>query len=202
MSKIVFVGAGSTVFAKNLLVDILSMPELNSSEIMLFDIDEQRLSTSMVVAGRIREKLGSASVITGTTNQAEALVGADYVITMFQIGGYEPSTVIDFEIPKKYGLRQTIGDTLGIGGIMRGIRTIPVMVNLVKDMEDLCPDALLLNYVNPMAMICWAIAEVSDIKTIGLCHSVQHTATQISEDIGVPLNQMQYLVAGDRKSVV
>jgi len=196
MSKIVFVGAGSTVFAKNLLVDILSMPELNSSEIMLFDIDEQRLSTSMVVAGRIREKLGSASVITGTTNQAEALVGADYVITMFQIGGYEPSTVIDFEIPKKYGLRQTIGDTLGIGGIMRGIRTIPVMVNLVKDMEGLCPDALLLNYVNPMAMICWAIAEVSDIKTIGLCHSVQHTATQISEDIGVPLNQMQYLVAG------
>ncbi|MBB33006.1 MAG: alpha-glucosidase/alpha-galactosidase [Acidimicrobiaceae bacterium] len=196
MPKIVFVGAGSTVFAKNLLGDILSMPDLSSSEIVMFDIDPERLSTSMVVAERIREKLEAKAQISSTTNQAKALNGADYVITMFQVGGYEPSTVIDFEIPKKYGLRQTIGDTLGIGGIMRGIRTIPVMLNLVKDMENLCPDALLLNYVNPMAMLCWAIAETSNIKTIGLCHSVQQTAAQISEDISVPFNEIDYLAVG------
>ena len=172
------------------------MPDLSSSEIVMFDIDPERLSTSMVVAERIREKLEAKSQISSTTNQAKALNGADYVITMFQVGGYEPSTVIDFEIPKKYGLRQTIGDTLGIGGIMRGIRTIPVMLNLVKDMENLCPDALLLNYVNPMAMLCWAIAETSNIKTIGLCHSVQQTAAQISEDISVPFNEIDYLAAG------
>ena len=196
MPKIVFVGAGSTVFTKNLLGDILSLSELSSSEIVLFDINEQRLSTSIVVAQRICEKLNAHAVITCTTNQIEALQGANYVIAMLQVGGYEPATVIDFEIPKKYGLRQTIGDTLGIGGIMRGIRTLPVMLNLAKDMEAFCPDAYLLNYVNPMAMICWALAEKTDIKTIGLCHSVQQTAAQISGDIEVPVEEITYLAAG------
>ncbi len=196
MPKIVFVGAGSTVFAKNLLVDILSIPELQTSEIILFDIDEQRLATSMVVADRINDTLKAKAKIWCTTNQSEALINADYVITMFQVGGYEPATVLDFEIPKKYGLRQTIGDTLGIGGIMRAIRTIPVMLKLVRDMERLCADALLLNYVNPMAMLCWAVSQSSEIKTIGLCHSVQHTAAQIAEDIHIPPQQMEYLAAG------
>ena len=196
MVKIVFVGAGSTVFAKNLLTDIFLIPELRDSEIVLQDIDKDRLSTSMTVAQRIRGELKSNSVITCTDDQKKALINANYVISMFQIGGYKPSTVIDFEIPKKYGLRQTIGDTLGIGGIMRGIRTIPVMLDLVSDMESVCPDALLLNYVNPMAMLCWAVAESSNIQTIGLCHSVQQTASQIAEDIGVPVKDVEYVAAG------
>ena len=158
MPKIVFVGAGSTVFAQNLLTDILSLPDLSHSEIMLYDIDDDRLRTTALVAKSIQAQLNTEAVISSTLDLREALDSADYVITMFQIGGYKPSTVIDFEIPKRYGLRQTIGDTLGIGGIMRAIRTIPVMLQVVEEMEVLCPDALLLNYVNPMAMLCWAIA--------------------------------------------
>ena len=145
MPKIVFVGAGSTVFAQNLLTDILSLPDLSPSEIMLYDIDDDRLRTTALVAKSIQAQLNTEAVISSSLDLREALVAADYVITMFQIGGYKPSTVIDFEIPKRYGLRQTIGDTLGIGGIMRAIRTIPVMLQVVKEMEVLCPDALLLN---------------------------------------------------------
>ena len=122
--------------------------------------------------------------------------GADYAITMIQVAGYKPGTVIDFEIPKKYGLRQTIADTLGIGGIMRGLRTIPVLLDISRDMEELCPDVLHLNYVNPMAMNCWALSRATPIKTVGLCHSVQGTAMQISQDIGIPYNDINYLCAG------
>ena len=121
---------------------------------------------------------------------------ADYVINMVQIGGYKPSTVIDFEIPKKYGLRQTIADTLGIGGIFRGLRTIPFMMDLCNDMEEQCPDALLLNYTNPMAMLCWAVNQYSGIANIGLCHSVQGTAQQLCHDMGIPYNEVNYLCAG------
>ncbi len=196
MPKIVFVGAGSTVFAQNLLTDILSLPDLSHSEIMLYDIDPDRLQTSALVANRIQAQLTTSALISTSLDLRQALDEADYVITMFQIGGYEPSTVIDFEIPKRYGLRQTIGDTLGIGGIMRAIRTIPVMLQLAKEMEVLCPDALLLNYVNPMAMLCWAINESSKIQTIGLCHSVQHTAAQLSGDLEIPESDLDYVAAG------
>jgi alpha-galactosidase len=196
MARITFIGAGSTVFARNLMGDILSFPELASSTIVLHDINEERLRTSEIVGHKIIETLGVGGKIEATTNRREALAGADYVITMFQVGGYKPSTVIDFEIPKKYGLEQTIADTLGIGGIMRGLRTIPVMLDICKDMEELCPDAILLNYVNPMSMLCWAISRASSIKTIGLCHSVQHTAHQLATDLKIDIDSVQYRCAG------
>ena len=202
MPKIVFIGAGSTVFAKNLLSDILLLPELSQSHIVLQDIDPVRLETSQIVASKIKNALEVKPQIETTTDQAAALVDADYVITMFQIGGYEPSTKIDFEIPKKYGLHQTIGDTLGIGGIMRAIRTIPPILSVVKDMEKLCPNATLLNYVNPMAMLCQAINNTSSIRNIGLCHSVQHTAQQIATDINIPIDEVQYLCAGINLSLI
>lgn len=196
MAKIAFIGAGSTVFAKHLIGDVLSFPELADSHIALMDIDAERLKTSQVVAEQVNRVLGAKATITATTDRAEALVDADYVINMVQIGGYKPSTVIDFEIPKKYGLRQTIADTLGIGGIFRGLRTIPFMMDLCNDMEEQCPDALLLNYTNPMAMLCWAVNQYSGIANIGLCHSVQGTAQQLCHDMGVPYNEVNYLCAG------
>ena len=196
MPKITFIGAGSTVFAKNLLGDILSFPELADSEISLFDIDEERLRTSEIVANRVAQAVSAKPTITSTTNRREALDGADYAICMIQVAGYKPGTVIDFEIPKKYGLRQTIADTLGIGGIMRGLRTIPVLLDMCRDMEELCPDVTFLQYVNPMAMNCWAINRATKIKTVGLCHSVQHTAWELARDIGVPLEEINYIVGG------
>ena len=196
MPQIAFIGAGSTVFAKNLLGDILSFPELAGSTIYLHDIDEARLRTSEIVANRLARTLEARATIIATTDRRAALAGADYVITMFQIGGYKPATVTDFEIPKRYGLRQTIADTLGIGGIMRGLRTIPVLLDLCREMETLCPDAWLLNYVNPMAMNCWAIGQATTVKTVGLCHSVQGTAEQLARDINVPVDEINYLCAG------
>ena len=196
MPKIAFIGAGSTVFAKNLLGDILSFPELSGATISLHDIDAERLRTSEVVARRVAATLEARPTIEATADRRRALDGADYVIAMFQIGGYRPSTVIDFEIPKRYGLRQTIADTLGIGGIMRGLRTVPVLLDVCRDMEAVCPDALLLNYVNPMAINCWALSRATSIRTIGLCHSVQGTAEQLARDIGVPVADINYLCAG------
>ncbi len=196
MTNITFIGAGSTVFAKNLLGDILSFPELANADIRLHDIDEERLRTSEIVAKRVAQALRTHPKVTATTDRRRALEGADYVITMIQVGGYRPSTVIDFEIPKRYGLRQTIADTLGIGGIMRGLRTIPVLIDICRDMEELCPDAWLLNYVNPMAMNCWALSRATSIKTVGLCHSVQGTAEQLARDINVPIEEINYLCAG------
>jgi len=196
MTKITLVGAGSTVFTQNLLGDILGQPELAGSEIALFDIDPERLATSEIVAGKIAANLGALPTISATTDRRSALAGADHVITMFQIGGYRPSTVVDFEVPKRYGLRQTIADTLGIGGIMRALRTVPVLLDVCADMEELCGDATLLQYVNPMSINCWAINRASSIRTIGLCHSVQHTAEQLAGDIGVPADQLRYRCAG------
>lgn len=196
MPKITLVGAGSTVFAKNLIGDILSFDELADATLSLHDIDEDRLRTSAIVAGKTAATLGASPTVEVTTDRRRALDGADHVITMFQVGGYEPSTVIDFEIPKRYGLDQTIADTLGIGGIMRGLRTIPVLANMAADMEEVCGDATLLQYVNPMAMNCWALARTSSISTIGLCHSVQHTAEQLAGDIGVPVDELSYRCAG------
>jgi alpha-galactosidase len=195
-AKITLIGAGSTVFAKNLLGDILSYPELANSRIFLYDIDPERLKTSVVVARKVSEALGVKPEIVATTDPIQALDGADYAISMIQVGGYKPSTVIDFEIPKKYGLQQTIADTLGIGGIMRGLRTIPVLLEYTRIMERVCPDVLHLNYVNPMAMNCLALSKASKIKLVGLCHSVPHTAKELSQDLGIPAEEVHYLVAG------
>jgi alpha-galactosidase len=196
MTKITFIGAGSTIFAKNLLGDILSFPELANSTISLHDIDEERLRTSELVARRVAASLDVHPTVEATTNRRAALDGADYAIGMFQVGGYEPGTVIDFEVPKKYGLRQTIADTLGIGGIMRALRTIPVLLDMCRDMEELCPGVTFLNYVNPMAMLCLAVSRASKVNTVGLCHSVQGTAQELARDIGVPLEEINYLCAG------
>ncbi len=196
MPKITFIGAGSTVFAKNLLGDILSQPELADATIALFDIDERRLELSHRVGMRVAETLGVAPTFVATTDREAALDGADYALNMIQVGGYDPATITDFEIPKRYGLEQTIGDTLGVGGIMRALRTVPVLVDIAHDMERLCPDVLHLNYVNPMAMNIWALDRLSDVRTVGLCHSVPHTAGQLAHDIGVPANEIHYRVAG------
>jgi alpha-galactosidase len=196
LRKITFIGAGSTVFAKNLIGDILSFAELGDSTICLYDIDENRLKTSEVVARRIAETLGASATVEATTDRGRALDGASYAINMIQVGGYRPCTVTDFEIPKRYGLRQTIADTLGIGGIMRGLRTIPVLIDMCKEMERRCPEVVHLNYVNPMAMNCWALSEATEVRTVGLCHSVQHTAGELARDIGIPLEEINYVVAG------
>ena len=162
MAKIVFIGAGSTVFARNLLGDIFGHVELADSEIALFDIDAERLETSELVARRVADAVDAEPKIVATTDRRAALEGADYAINMIQVGGYEPATVTDFEVPKEFGLRQTIADTLGIGGIMRGLRTIPVMLDMCADMEELCPDVWFLNYTNPMAINCRAVNRATD----------------------------------------
>ena len=196
MPKIAFIGAGSTVFAKTLLGDILSYPELREAVISLHDIDDQRLRTTRLMAHKLAAVIDAQPVIEATTERRDALKDADYVINMVQIGGYRPSTVIDFEIPRQYGLQQTIGDTLGIGGIMRGLRTIPFLLELCRDMEEACPDATFLNYSNPMAMNCWAVARASGIRTVGLCHSVQGTARELARDLDVPAEEIDYVCAG------
>jgi alpha-galactosidase len=196
MAKISFIGAGSTVFAKTLMGDILSYPELAGCTLSLHDIDPERLRTSEIVAHKVAEALNVKPQIEATLDRRASLDGADYAIAMFQVGGYKPGTVIDFEVPKKVGLRQTIADTLGIGGIMRGLRTIPVLLEMCRDMEELCPEVTLLQYVNPMAMNCWAIGRASPIRTVGLCHSVQGTAAQLARDIKVPIEEITYLCAG------
>lgn len=196
MPKIAMIGAGSTVFAKNLLGDILGFPELAESHIALMDIHEERLRTSEIVARKVGDAVGAHPTITAHTDRRAALDGADYAINMIQVGGYDPCTITDFEVPKKYGLRQTIADTLGIGGIMRALRTIPVLVDMCRDMETVCPNVQLLNYTNPMAMLCWAVSKASSIRAVGLCHSVQGTAEQLARDIGVPIGEINYLCAG------
>ena len=176
--KITFLGAGSTVFAKNVLGDVLLTPTLTEElEIALYDIDADRLQESYLVIDLLNKKYndGKARIATylGEEDRKEALRGARFVINAIQVGGYEPCTVIDFEIPKKFGLRQTIGDTLGIGGIFRGLRTIRVMKDFARDMEQVCPDAWLLNYTNPMAILSGYMQRYTGVKTVGLCHSVQ-----------------------------
>ena len=196
MPKITFIGAGSTVFARNLMGDILSFPELAGATLSLHDTDAERLHTSEKVAHKLAAALDARPKIETSSDRRAALDGADYAICMIQVGGYRPGTVTDFEIPKKYGLRQTIADTLGIGGIMRGLRTAPVLLDMCRDMEELCPDVTFLNYVNPMAINCWAINRASSIKTVGLCHSVQGTAQELANDIGLPLDEINYVCAG------
>ena len=201
MKKITFIGAGSTVFARNLIGDLLYYPEFAECTISLFDIDPERLHTTERVTQWLAEKSNAHPRIELSTDRKQALEGADYAINMIQVGGYKPGTVIDFEIPKKYGLRQTIADTLGIGGVMRALRTIPVLLSMADDMCQVCPDVLHLNYVNPMAMNVWALERANQssarpIKTVGLCHSVYGTASQLAEDIAVPVEEINYVAAG------
>jgi alpha-galactosidase len=198
MPKITLIGAGSTVFAQSILGDVLSNPALQNARVSLFDIDAERLKTSLVVAQRIGEALGLSDLkIEATADRRTALRDADFVILMMQVGGYKPATVTDFEVPDSFGLNQTIGDTLGIGGIFRGLRTIPVLFDICRDMEVVCPTATLLQYVNPMAINCWAIKDkFPHIKTVGLCHSVQETSHQLAELLGENPADLNYLCAG------
>ena len=196
MAKIAFIGAGSTVFARNLLRDLFTFPELHGAEIALMDIDPERLRATETVAQRVAERAGARPNIIATPDRRRALDGADYAVNMIQVGGYQPATAIDFAIPKQYGLRQTIGDTLGIGGIMRALRTIPVMRAMARDMEEVCPDVLFLNYTNPMAMLCWALSRATAIRTVGLCHSVQGTAAELARILDIPEDEIDYRCAG------
>ena len=194
--KIAFVGAGSVTFTKNLLGDILAFPELAESEIALHDIDEERLETARVLAQSVGEALGARPRVTASLDRRAALEGADYVINSVQVGGHA-ATVRDYEIPARYGVRQTIGDTLGIGGIVRTLRTAPVMLGIGNDMAEVCPDGWLLNYTNPMAMICQLVYQgTPQQKVVGLCHSVQGTTEMLAELCGVPVSEVTFFGAG------
>ena len=200
MPKITFMGAGSTVFAKNVLGDAMVTPSLEESTIALYDIDPQRLEESYLMLTAISNNLGNKARIEkycGVENRKEALRGANYVVNAIQVGLYEPCTVIDFEVPKKYGLRQTIADTLGIGGIFRALRTIPVMMDFARDMEEVCPDAWFLNYTNPMAMLTGAMQRYTGVKTVGLCHSVQVCASTLLKHVNMEYDDsIQWKIAG------
>ena len=200
--KITFLGAGSSVFAKNVLGDTMLCPSLNTAEIALYDIDAARLEESFVLINKLNENIneGRATVkkYLGVEERKDALRNANFVINAVQIGGYEPCTVIDFEIPKKYGLRQTIGDTLGIGGIFRALRTIKVLQEFAKDIEEVCPNAWFLNYTNPMAMLTGYMQRYTNVKTIGLCHSVQVCVPMLLESLAMDIKAEDtiYQIAG------
>ena len=195
--KITFIGAGSTIFTKNIAGDILQRSALQNARIVLMDIDPVRLEESEVVVKKLAQTLGVKATIETTIHQRHALDGADFVIISFQIGGFQPCTVTDFEVPKKFGLRHTIADTLGVGGIMRGLRTVPHLWSICEDMLAVCPNAIMLNYVNPMAINTWAIAEkYPTIRQVGLCHSVQGTAAELAHDLDIPVSDLRYTSAG------
>ncbi|WP_026695336.1 alpha-glucosidase/alpha-galactosidase [Peribacillus kribbensis] len=196
MSKITFLGAGSTVFAKNVLGDCMLVPALEGFEFALFDIDEQRLRDSETMLKNLKRSLNKNITIKAYLNRKDALTNAKYVFNAIQVGGYKPSTVIDFEIPKKYGLRQTIADTVGIGGIFRNLRTIPVMIDFARDMEEVCPNALFLNYTNPMAVLTGVMNRFTAIKTVGLCHSVQVCTRDLFKTLGMDPEGVQEKIAG------
>ena len=195
--KLAFIGAGSTIFMKNIVGDMLHFEALRDARIALMDIDPQRLEESRMVAEKMIATMGTGARVEATTDRARALDGADFVVTAFQIGGYRPSTVIDFDIPRQYGLRQTIADTLGVGGIMRGLRTVPHLWAVAEDMARLCPGATLLQYVNPMAINTMALAErFPRLRQAGLCHSVQNTVEELAHDLDLPADEIRYRVAG------
>ena len=183
--KITFVGAGSTVFARNVIGDCILTPELGEFDVCLFDIDPKRLDESYQILSNMNKTANGKAHITQTLDRETAFRGADFVVNAIQVGLYDPCTITDFEVPKKYGLRQTIADTLGIGGIFRALRTIPVMKSYADDMERWCPNALFLNYTNPMAMLSGYMQRFTNIKTVGLCHSVQGCAKGLLEELGM-----------------
>ena len=202
MPKITFIGAGSTVFAKNILGDSMCTPALQDAEIALYDIDETRLKESAAVMRALNRNIngGRAKIKThlGTGQRRKALAGADFVVNAIQVGGYDPCTITDFEIPKKYGLRQTIADTIGIGGIFRVLRTLPVMLDFARDIEKVSPDAWLLNYTNPMCALTGGILRQTDVKAVGLCHSVQVCATTLLRNLDMldEVKDLQWKIAG------
>ncbi|KRE60779.1 alpha-glucosidase/alpha-galactosidase [Paenibacillus sp. Soil750] len=196
MSKITFLGAGSTVFAKNVLGDCLLTPALQGYEIALFDIDHERLQDSANMLNNIKKTSGSTSTIKAYTNRKEALSGAKFVVNAIQVGGYDPCTITDFEIPKKYGLRQTIADTVGIGGIFRNLRTIPVMLDFAADIREVCPDALFLNYTNPMAVLTNVMNTYGGVNTVGLCHSVQTCVPELFKHLEIDQTGVKAKIAG------
>ena len=194
---ITFIGAGSTVFTKNIAGDILSREALKGATVRLMDINPKRLEESEIVVGKMARTLGGHAKVETHTDRTRAIAGADFVVCCFQVGGYEPCTVTDFEVPKKFGLRQTIADTLGIGGIMRGLRTVPVLWQVAEDMRQHAPRAIMLQYVNPMAINTWAIgAKYPDIRQVGLCHSVQGTAWELARDLDIPIEEIRYRAGG------
>ena len=199
--KITFLGAGSTVFARNVIGDCMLTESLKESIFALYDIDAKRIEESRTILEKMKESIGCECKIecyVGETERKAALAGANFVVNAIQVGGYAPCTIIDFEVPKKYGLRQTIADTLGIGGIMRALRTIPVMDAFAHDMEEVCPDALLLNYTNPMAMLTGYMQRYTGVKTVGLCHSVQICSESLLKNLGMEdkLEGRKELIAG------
>ena len=197
MATVAFIGAGSTAFARGLFCDLLALADLRDElDLRLHDIDEHRLSTSEIVARRLIQARGAGARVRATTDLEAALEGADYVVTMFQVGGYQPATVIDFDLPEGYGLQQTIADTIGIGGIMRGLRTVPALVEVAEAMKRQCPAAVLLNYANPMAINMWGLAELCQVEAYGLCHSVPQTAGHLASDLGIVAEELDYVVAG------
>jgi len=202
MPKITFLGAGSTVFAKSILGDCMLTPALADAHIALYDIDPARLGESKMMLDNLNANIngGQADITAhcGTDQRPDALQGADFVVNAVQIGGYEPSTVIDFEIPKKYGLRQTIADTLGIGGLFRSLRTIPFMLDVAREMETACPEAWLLNYSNPQATLVGAVLQATDVRAVGLCHSVQGCARHLLRQLDMldDVTDLQWEIAG------
>ena len=195
MAKITLIGAGSTVFTRNLCSDILLTPVLQDSTISLMDIDAQRLKQAQTLVQAIVDQRGLKATVEATLDRREAVNGADYVITTFQQGGLD-AYALDIEIPQKYGVEQCVGDTLGPGGVFRALRTIPVLIDLCYDMDDLAPDALLLNYVNPMAANCWVVDVATGRPHVGLCHSVQGTSEMLARWIDVPYQEVVFLCAG------
>jgi len=195
LAKIVIIGAGSHVFTKNLFTDFLSYPELRGGAISLMDVDEGRLELITAFAEKLVSQHGFETRVESTTDRREALEGADYVVLSIRVGGLEANR-LDLEIPAKYGIVQGVGDTIGPGGVFYGLRHIPVILDICRDMEDLCPEAWLLNYTNPMAMICWTVNDYSRMKNTGLCHSVQGTASELARYLRAPLDELSYWVAG------
>src|SRR3954470_22942812 len=196
MTTIAFIGAGSVVFTRQLLVDLLGFPELAEVTIALHDIDADRLETAEGIARQVADDTGTAPRIIASLDRREALDGADFVINMIQVGGLA-ATRTDFEVPASFGMRQTIADTLGVGGIFRALRTFPVLSGIASDMREVCPDAWLLNYTNPMAMNVWWLSQVAPtIKAVGLCHSVYWTVAGLCDVVGVPLEGTSYRAAG------
>lgn len=195
MIKVAFIGAGSVGFTRRLLMDILAVPELQDTEFRLMDISEENLEMAVNLCAKLVNDNNLPAKIVGTLDRKEALRDADYVVSMVRVGGLE-AFAHDIEVPLKYGVDQCVGDTLGPGGIFYALRTIPVMMDIAADMRDVCPNALWLNYSNPMAMNTWAVRKAGGVKIIGLCHGVQHGASQIAGAFGIPLEEMEYICAG------